>query len=53
LHKVEAFIYRTSLEKFPVANFSNKTGDVFDFRTRKEALDFLLKKHKNKLWYTK
>jgi len=53
IHKVQAFIYRKSLENLPVANKSNKRGDVFDMKTRKDALQLFLKKHRNKVVWEK
>ncbi len=53
IHKITAFIYRKSLESLKIANKHNLKGDVFETKTRKEALDFWLKNHKNELWYKK
>lgn len=53
IHEVSSFLYKPSLENLPPANKFNWEGDVFDMPTRKEALDFWLKNHKNVLWYEK
>jgi hypothetical protein len=41
------------LKENVVANKKKLTGDVYDMPNKRLALEFWLRKHKNKLWYKK
>jgi hypothetical protein len=53
VHQVYAYVFRPSLKENVVANKKKLTGDVYDMPNKRLALEFWLRKHKNKLWYKK